>query len=279
MRYPLVDGQGNFGSIDGDPPAAMRYTEARMTRARREMLRDIDKETVDFVPELRRHARRSRRSCPARFPNLLVNGSTGIAVGMATNIPPHNLKRDRRRDHRAASTIRRSHVEDLMKHRQGPGLPDRRHDLRPRRASATRTRPAAAASASAARAHIETADAGKEAIVVTEMPYRSTRRRRRLIEKIAELVHDKKIDGITDLRDESDRDGMRIVVELKRDAIAEGRAEPALQAHAHAGHVRREHPRAGRRRAEDAVAARVHLALLHPPARGRHPPDEVRPAP
>ena len=145
MRYELVDGQGNFGSVDDDPAAAMRYTEARLARIATEMLRDLDMDTVDFAPNYD-GSRREPLVLPARFPNLLVNGSSGIAVGMATNIPPHNLREV------IAATI--AYIDDpdidvdgLMRARQGPGLPDRRDHPRPRRASATRTRPAAAACA------------------------------------------------------------------------------------------------------------------------------------
>ena len=197
---------------------------------------------------------------PARFPNLLVNGSSGIAVGMATNIPPHNL--------REVIDAVVAFIDDPADHRrgahaahQGPGLPDRRHHPRHARASATPTRPAAAACACARKAHIEEIGQGKEAIIVTELPYPVKKGGDSgLIRKIAELVHEKKIPEITDLRDESDRRGMRLVIELKRDAIPEGRAQQALQAHADADDVRREHGRARRRRPAHAVAARGHLA-------------------
>ncbi len=216
MRSPLVDGQGNFGNIDGYRAAAMRYTEARLDRLATEMLRDLDADTVDFTPtyDARRH---EPLVLPARFPNLLVNGSSGIAVGMATNIPPHNLREV------VAATI--AYVEDpaidvegLMKYIKGPDFPTAGtifglSGVREAYASGrgrVRVR---------ARAHIEPIQAGKEAIVVTELPYMVRKGGDGgLIIKISELVHDKKITDITDLRDESDRNGMRLVIELKRDA-------------------------------------------------------------
>ena len=230
MRYPLIDGHGNFGNIDGWGAAAMRYTEARLDPLATEMLRDIDAGDGRLRAELRRH-RRSRLSCPARFPNLLVNGGSGIAVGMATNIPPHNLREVDRRDDRYIDDPgdRRRGADEA---RQGPGLPDRRHRSSAARGSATHTRPAAAASACRRKAHIEPIGQGKEAIIVTELPYLVRRDGDGgLILKIAELVHEKKLPEICDLRDESDRHGMRIVIELKRDAIPQGRAQQALQAH------------------------------------------------
>ena len=176
MRYPLVDGQGNFGSIDDDPAAAMRYTEARLARIAREMLRDLDADTVDFAPNYD-GAEQEPLVLPARFPNLLVNGSSGIAVGMATNIPPHNLREAIARDDRLHRRPGHRHGRPDEAH-QGPGLPDRRHDPRPvgiRDAYETgrgrvRVR---------ARAHIEPLKQGKEAIIVTELPYHGQEGRRR----------------------------------------------------------------------------------------------------
>ena len=217
LRYPLVDGQGNFGSIDDDPAAAMRYTEARLTRLATEMLRDIESETVDFVPNYDESSTEPR-VLPARFPNLLVNGSSGIAVGMATNIPPHNL--------REVTAAVNAYLDDpaidtegLMQHVTGPDFPGGglimgsegiREAYRSGRGS-VRVR---------ARVHIEPLRAGKEAIIVTELPFMVKKGGDGgLIQKIADLVRDKKISEISDLRDESDRSGMRLVIECKRDAM------------------------------------------------------------
>ncbi|MEA2318473.1 MAG: gyrase subunit [Solirubrobacteraceae bacterium] len=217
MRYPLVDGQGNFGSVDDDPAAAMRYTEARLTRLAMEMVRDIDQDTVDFVPNYDGR-RQEPVVLPARFPNLLVNGASGIAVGMATNIPPHNLRE-------VTSAVvayiddPNVTVESLMKHIKGPDFPTGgiilgRQGIRDAYETGrgrVRVR---------ARAHIEPLTQGKEAIIVTELPFQVKKGGDGgLIQKIADLVHDKKIPDITDLRDESDRNGMRLVIELKRDAL------------------------------------------------------------
>jgi DNA gyrase subunit A len=214
LRYPLVDGQGNFGSIDDDPPAAMRYTEARLDSLATEMLRDIDADTVDFGPNYD-ESTREPVLLPARFPNLLVNGATGIAVGMATNIPPHNL--------REVIGAVNAYIEDpdvdmkgLMKHVKGPDFPGGgtimgtqgiRDAYRSGRGS-VRVR---------AKAHVEPLKGGKDAIIVTELPFMVKKGGEGgLIAKIADLVRDKKINGISDLRDESDRTGMRLVIELKR---------------------------------------------------------------
>jgi DNA gyrase subunit A len=217
MRYPLVDGHGNFGNIDGWSAAAMRYTEARLARLAEELLRDIDQDTVDFSPTYD-GGRQEPVVLPSRFPNLLVNGSSGIAVGMATNIPPHNLKEV------IAGTV--AYVDDpdidvegLMKHIKGPDFPTAgtilgREGIRDAYATGRgRVRVQA-------KAHIEPIGQGKEAIIVTELPYQVRKGGDGgLILKIRDLVLDKKIPEITDLRDESDRNGMRIVIELKRDAI------------------------------------------------------------
>src|SRR5579862_4481052 len=217
MRYPLVDGHGNFGNIDGWPAAAMRYTEARMSRLAEEMLRDIDQDTVDFAPTYD-GGRQEPLVLPSRFPNLLVNGSSGIAVGMATNIPPHNLKEV------VSATIAyidnpEIDVDGLMRHIKGPDFPTAgtilgRDGIRDAYTSGRgRVRVQA-------RAHIEPIGQGKEAIIVTELPYQVRKGGDGgVILKIRDLVLDKKIPEITDLRDESDRNGMRIVIELKRDAI------------------------------------------------------------
>src|ERR1700760_1299966 len=217
MRYPLVDGHGNFGSIDGDAAAAMRYTEARLERLATEMLRDIDEETVDFAPTYD-GTRQEPLVLPARFPNLLVNGGSGIAVGMATNIPPHNLREV------VAATISYTaapaiDVDGLMRYIKGPDFPTAgtilgRDGIRDAYATGRgRVRVQA-------KAHIEPIGQGKEAIIVTELPFQVRKGGDGgLIEKIADLVLEKKISEITDLRDESDRHGMRMVIELKRDAI------------------------------------------------------------
>jgi DNA gyrase subunit A len=217
MRHTLVDGQGNFGSVDDDPAAAMRYTEARLAKIATEMLRDIDADTVDFGPNYD-GKNQEPLVLPSRFPNLLVNGSAGIAVGMATNIPPHNLRET------VAATIAyidnpEIDVDGLLQHLRGPDFPTGGIILGVggiRDAYATgrgRVRVQA-------RAHIEPLSQGKEAIVVTELPYQVKKGGDGgLIQKIAELVNDKKIPEITDIRDESDRHGMRLVIELKRDAL------------------------------------------------------------
>lgn len=211
MRYVLVDGHGNFGSIDGDAAAAMRYTEAKMSKITLEMLRDLNKETVDFAPNYDGEEQEPS-VLPARYPNLLVNGNTGIAVGMATNIPPHNL---REVIDGTQALIRNPELtpQDLMEYIHGPDFPTAgfilgregiRQAYRTGRGSITMR----------ARADIEETN-GKARIIVHELPYQVIKAR--LVEKIAELVREKKIDGITDLRDESDRNGMRIVIELRRD--------------------------------------------------------------
>jgi DNA gyrase subunit A len=218
MRYRLVDGQGNFGSVDGDNPAAMRYTEVRLTRLAEELMRDdIDKETVDFVPNY--DGTESEPSVlPAKYPNLLVNGSSGIAVGMATNIPPHNLG-EVIDDCLMVMENPAASVKELMTVMPGPDFPTAGfiHGIEGIYEAYNTGRGIIQVRA---RAIIEASKkADKEQIVVTEIPYMTNKKR--LIEKIAELVHDKRIEGISDLRDESDREGMRIVIELKRDAIAE----------------------------------------------------------
>jgi DNA gyrase subunit A len=213
LRYPLVDGQGNFGSIDDDPPAAMRYTEARLARLATELLRDIDSDTVDFGPNFDER-QQEPLVLPARFPNLLVNGSSGIAVGMATNIPPHNL---RETIGAVKAFIENPDIDlaGLMEHVKGPDFPGggimSAEGIRDAYASgraSVRVR---------ARAHVEPIKGGREAIVVTELPFMVKKGGDGgLITKIAELVREKKITGISDLRDESDRSGMRLVIETKR---------------------------------------------------------------
>ncbi len=213
MRYPLVQGQGNFGSIDGDPPAAMRYTEARMAGPAMEMLADLEKDTVDFVPNYD-ETRKMPTVLPGKFPNLVCNGSSGIAVGMATNIPPHNLSEV---VDGLTAIIDNPKITDpeLMEHLTGPDFPTGgiiygqqgiKNAFTTGRGHITLR----------ARVFLETTKTGRERIIVTEIPYQVNKAA--LVERIADMVRDGKIEGISDLRDESDRDGLRILIELKRDA-------------------------------------------------------------
>ncbi len=212
LRYPLIDGQGNFGSVDGDPPAAYRYTEARMSRLSQEMVADIEKETVDFVPNFDERLKEPT-VLPSRFPNLLVNGSSGIAVGMATNIPPHNLSEIVEAIHAMLEDPEIS-IEELMEIIKGPDFPTAGLILG---RSGIRSMYTKGRGHIIMRARAEVEEhGGRERIIVTEIPYQVNKAR--LIQKIAELVKEKRIEGISDLRDESDRDGMRIVIELKREA-------------------------------------------------------------
>ena len=222
IRYPLVDGHGNFGNIDGDSAAAMRYTEARMSKISMSMLADIEKETVDFRPNFD-ESLKEPVVLPARFPNLLVNGSSGIAVGMATNIPPHNLGEvvdgvikmiDNYMGHNEEQELRETEIEELMEIIKGPDFPTGA-TIQGRYGIDQAYRTGKGKVKVKATAEIEEMQGGKSRIVVTEIPYMVNKSK--LIEKIAELVKIKKIDGITDLRDESDRDGMSIVIELRRD--------------------------------------------------------------
>ena len=213
MRYMLVDGHGNFGSVDGDPPAAYRYTEARLSKISNEMLRDIEKDTVDWDPNFD-ETRKEPRVLPSRFPNLLVNGSSGIAVGMATNIPPHNLTEVINAcicvlDNPEAT------LSDLMQHITGPDFPTRGIIMG---RSGIRQAYATGRGKVIVRARTEFEEHGQNRtrIIVTELPYQVNKRQ--LIKNIADQVHDKRLEGISDLRDETDRNGMRIVIELKRDA-------------------------------------------------------------
>ncbi len=216
LRYMLIDGQGNFGSVDGDSPAAMRYTEVRMSKIAHELLADLDKETVDFVPNYD-ESEHEPSVLPTRVPNLLVNGSAGIAVGMATNIPPHNLTEI---VNACIALIDNPEldIKDLMEIIPGPDFPTAAiingvrgiHEAYHTGRGRVHIR---------ARSHIEGEEGKKESIVVTELPYQVNKAR--LLEKIAELVKDKKIEGISNLRDESDKDGMRMVIELKRGEVAE----------------------------------------------------------
>jgi DNA gyrase subunit A len=217
LRYPLVDGQGNFGSVDDDPPAAMRYTECRLARIATEMLRDIDADTVDFVPNYD-ESRREPLTLPSRFPNLLVNGSSGIAVGMATNMPPHRLGE-------VVDAIVQlidkpdANVEDLMRHVKGPDFPTGGYVVG-RSGIRDAYRTGRGRVVMRARAHIEELRGGRSAIIVTELPYGVKKGGESgVIAKIADLVHEKVLTEISDLQDHSDRTGMRIQIELKRDAV------------------------------------------------------------
>ncbi len=213
MRYMLVDGQGNFGSVDGDAPAAMRYTEVRMSRIAHSLLEDLDKETVEFSPNYD-ESEHEPKVLPARFPNLLVNGSSGIAVGMATNIPPHNL---REVIEACLAVIERPEIgiEELMKRVPGPDFPTA-GIINGVRGIREAYRTGRGRVVMRARTHVETEKrSGREAIIVSELPYQVNKAR--LLERMAELVKEKKIEGIAELRDESDKDGMRMVIEVKRD--------------------------------------------------------------
>ncbi len=216
LRYMLIDGQGNFGSVDGDSPAAMRYTEVRMSKIAHELLADLDKETVDFVPNYD-ESEHEPSVLPTRIPNLLVNGSAGIAVGMATNIPPHNLTEVVNACIALIDNPDLS-IKELMEIIPGPDFPTAAiingvrgiHEAYHTGRGRVHIR---------ARSHVEGEEGSKQAIVVTELPYQVNKAR--LLEKIAELVKDKKIEGISNLRDESDKEGMRMVIELKRGEVAE----------------------------------------------------------
>src|ERR1700704_6203585 len=217
MRYMLIDGQGNFGSVDGDAPAAMRYTEVRMSRIAHELLADIDKETVDFTPNYD-ESEQEPSVLPTRVPNLLINGQTGIAVGMATNIPPHNLIEVVNAclailDDPAIT------LAGIMQHIPGPDFPTAGM-INGAQEIATAYRTGRGRLSIRARSHVEDIGKGdRQAIIVTELPYQVNKAR--LLERIADLVRGKDIDGISELRDESDKDGMRVVIELKRGEIAE----------------------------------------------------------
>ena len=213
MRYPLVEGHGNFGNVDGDPPAANRYTEARMAKVANEMLRDIDKDTVDWDPNFD-ESLKEPRVLPSRFPNLLVNGSSGIAVGMATNIPPHNL----RESIDAAICVLdnpNAGLNELMEHIKGPDFPTKGIIMG---RAGIRAAYATGRGKIVLRARTEFEEYGRDRtrIIVTELPYQVNKRQ--LIRTIADQVKDKRLEGISDLRDETDRNGMRIVIELKQNA-------------------------------------------------------------
>jgi DNA gyrase subunit A len=211
MRYPLIDGQGNFGSVDGDPPAAMRYTEARLAKISEDILADLEKETVDFVPNFDQ-TREEPFVLPSRIPNLLVNGASGIAVGMATNIPPHNL----REIVEAAILLLdkpETSLNEIMKIVPGPDFPTGAY-IAGREGILAAYKTGRGSFMMRAKAAIEEVGKDRENIVVTEIPYQVNKSK--LIERIAELVQTKKIEGIADVRDESSREGMRVVIEIKR---------------------------------------------------------------
>jgi len=216
MRHMLVDGQGNFGSVDGDSPAAMRYTEVRMSKIAHELLADLDKETVDFLPNYD-ESEYEPVVLPTRVPNLLINGSSGIAVGMATNIPPHNLN-----EIVSACLLLvdepDADVERLMQIIPGPDFPTAGY-INGARGIRDAYRSGKGKIYLRARSHYEEDKSGRQSIIVTELPYQVNKAR--LLEKIAQLVKEKRLEGITGLRDESDKDGMRMVIELRRGEIAD----------------------------------------------------------
>src|SRR5690349_14983218 len=218
MRYLLIDGQGNFGSVDGDMPAAMRYTEVRMSRLAHELLADIEKQTVDFVPNYD-ESEHEPSVLPTRVPNLLINGQTGIAVGMATNIPPHNLTEI---VNACLAILDDANITlaGLMQHVPGPDFPTA-GIINGAQEIATAYRTGRGRLSIRARTHVEdiAKSSDRQAIIVTELPYQVNKAR--LLERIADLVRGKAIDGISELRDESDKDGMRVVIELKRGEVAD----------------------------------------------------------
>ncbi|HHN66685.1 MAG TPA: DNA gyrase subunit A, partial [Thermopetrobacter sp.] len=216
LRLPLLDGQGNFGSVDGDPPAAMRYTETRLGPAAQYMLEDIDKDTVDFQPNYD-GSEREPEVLPARFPNLLVNGAGGIAVGMATNMAPHNLGEVIAAT-RALIADPAITIEELMEHLPGPDFPTGGIILG---RAGIRSAYTEGRGSVVIRGRVTTEEVrkGREALIISEIPYQVNKAA--MIEKIADLVRDKRIEGIADIRDESDRHGMRVVIELKKDAVAD----------------------------------------------------------
>ncbi len=273
LRYLLVDGQGNFGSVDGDNAAAMRYTEARMAKLTHELMADIDKDTVDFQPNYD-EKELEPTVMPTRFPNLLVNGSAGIAVGMATNIPPHNLSEV---INATIALIDEPEIEidGLMQHIPGPDFPTAGiingvggiHLAYRTGRGRVRMR---------ARAEVEVADNGRESIIVTEIPYQVNKAR--LIEKIAELVKEKKLEGISELRDESDKDGMRIFIEVKRGESAEVVLNNLYAQTPDGIGVRHQYGGAGRWPPAVAQSQADSRSLRTPSPRSRHPPHHLRTA-
>ncbi len=250
LRLPLIDGQGNFGSMDGDSAAADRYTEARLARPAMALLADLDSDTVDFQPNYD-GKEREPTVLPARFPNLLVNGAGGIAVGMATNIPPHNLGEVVRACIAYIDNPDIS-IDDLIEIVPAPDFPT--GALIMGRSGARQAYHTGRGSIIIrAKSHIEELRKEREAIIITEIPYQLNKSS--LVEKIADLVREKKVEGISDLRDESNREGVRIVIELKRDAMSDVVLEPALPVHAAADEFRRQYRGAEWRSARDAEPA------------------------
>ena len=276
MRHVLVDGQGNFGSVDGDSAAAMRYTEVRLARLAEELLgEDLDKETVGWQPNYD-GSLQEPLVLPARFPNLLVNGSSGIAVGMATNIPPHNLGEVIDACLLLAARPGAT-IEELIEVLPGPTFPPPRSSgAQP--ACARRTRPVTAAIQMQARARIEHFKKGERtAIVISELPYQVNKAR--LVERIAELVNGKEIDGIADLRDESDRDGIRVVVDLKRDAVPQVVLNQLYKLDRDAVELRHHLPGDRRQPAAGADPQADARVLPRAPQGSGDPPHPLRPGP
>ena len=271
MRLPLIDGQGNFGSMDGDPAAAMRYTEARLAKAAHSLLDDIDKETVDFQPNYDETVSEPD-VLSARFPNLLVNGAAGIAVGMATNIPPHNLGEV---IDAACALVDEpaTSAERLMELVPGPDFPTGGIILG-QAGSRSAMMTGRGSVVMRGRCEIEDIRKDKQAIVVTEIPYQVNKAA--MIEKMAELVRDKRIEGISDLRDESDRNGVRVVVEIKRDAMAEVVLNQLYKYTPAANQLRCEHARHQQwpTRVDDAETDSSSVHNI--PRRGDPPPHGLR---
>ena len=271
MRVPLIDGQGNFGSMDPDPPASMRYTEARLARVANALLDDLDKDTVDFVDNYD-GSRQEPSVLPARFPNLLVNGAGGIAVGMATNIPPHNLGEVidgcfAYMDNPAITS------EELIEIIPGPDFPTAPLILGSAGAR-VRLHHRARLDHHARRHEIETGRNDRQSIVLTSIPYQVGKAS--LVEKIAEAAKEKRIEGISDIRDESNRNGVRVVIELKRDATAEVVLNQLWRHIAGAVELPGQHAGDPRRPARNARPARFHPGLHPLPRTGHHPADQVR---
>ena len=274
MRHMLVDGQGNFGSVDGDNAAAMRYTEIRLAKIAHEMLADIDKETVDFGPNYD-GTRKSRWCCPSRLPNLLVNGSAGIAVGMATNIPPHNLNEVVDACLHLLKNPDAS-IDELMEIVPAPdfptagiiyGLSGVREGYRTGRGRVVMR----------AKCHFEDIDRGqRQAIIVDEIPYQVNKKT--LLERIAELVHEKKLEGISHIQDESDKSGMRVVIELKRGEVPEVVLNNLYKQTQLQDTLRHQHGRADRRPAEAVQPEGAGRDLPRAPARGGDAAHRVRAA-
>ena len=276
MRYLLVDGQGNFGSVDGDPPAAMRYTEVRMSRLAAELLADIDKETVDFMPNYD-ESETEPAVLPTRIPNLLINGSSGIAVGMATNIPPHNLSEI---ISACIALIENPNLSlaQLMQIVPGPDFPTAGL-INGAQEIVAAYKTGRGRLHVRARTHIEDVGRGdRQAIIITELPYQVNKAK--LIERIADLVRDKLIEGIASdgLRDESDKDGMRVVIELKRGEVPEVLLNNLFAQTTDGDGVRHQHGRAGRRTAAPAELEGNARGIPAPSARDRHPAHGLRTA-